>query len=1596
MFMDGEIVIGTLKWLNFGLCYSTEVRQLAQSSRATNLVNQINIKDRYRRTPLLAAIEGGNLELVRKLLELGADPKRETKAPDSCNGIMLAFRYGHTAIAEYLLDHDYFELENSDNLFNYTLLHQAAYGSVDCVKMLLNKGANVNAFSAFQVSPIHSAVSAGNPSVVAELLAHGADANATDKFGRTPLYLACNSFNLQIVKLLVEDGKCDVNRTDTNHNSAFDIANQKNLREICRYLLQHGAIPRSIKENASGLGILRFFRPYIASEAGSPDTLPTARVKAGLCSMGTKLYLNGGVGLKLIQNRPDESLFNHPNLLTDFFVLDLKDRKMQSMVTGSDLATLVEFCQDTTPKNEIPDAMSRPNIFLNSAQVQVGDSNVPIIVTPPTPPHTPGLPTPLLMSRESRSDRVKVSKDGLTVQAMPQGYKTGMKKLLGGQQFRLTPQHAMASYQSEPNFAACVRATAPFSRARTPLAYWEMHIHEATEKILTIGFTPEDFPLNRYHPGWCLDSYAYHNDDGSAFHVKAPIPDHGFQWGPRFTTGDIVGAGINFRTNEVFFTKNGKFLGVAYRGVTGDEFYATISFGSVGAKAKVNLGRKPFKFAFQVPTLSWSKLGHTSFSPLALVPHPEGNGKFIQISYGEPSRQGLVSQRGNHWHSPTVCIIDTEHPALSKDEKSAKPEVKPVAMLAPNSNRRSEGRTSPAAAASATVGSALLHEQFVSAPFTRKLSTEERKREKELQKEQFQKDQPNAAPTTSPDTVQSNPQLVRIHHDSVAPTTSTSLRSSSSSVNRGTTSSTQRSSQPQTSSPLTTRSSRSPSNPPLPSNSSSASSDASASKKRQPYKRTGQIQGNEYSGSDASSVSSFNTWLDDSHDSATDSLDASFDYASVDYHDRYGTSQRPTALRTIDDSDGGSSDESEDILTHSSSGDEADEEYEEKGEPKQRPPKRKTIATGTRADFSRNSNRNAPASHNPSDFYIPECDYQVHATPTAIYLFAPADEEEVQLVRLNIQSSLAASTGPTPSTPVLLSTSMPHLVGPPNYQDSPDQQATVSTTSPRTAVPAIGPPTTSSSTTISGTAPAPPTYAFSWTDILAEHPSIRRELLRMTDPHSAMIQGQLYIFSQTVLLKLDLQTMKYEVKHLTSVGPRGKNYSSTVICPESAPLVAGAAHILCFGGVAGNIAQSNVHTLDVVTGEWDVPHLSGVMPRPRVEPGGLVYVGDDQHIVVIQGGWNGKNYIDDLDFLHLEEPIAPDPLSRAINHAQLTDFTIWASNEAPADATNKTLSDALTTKSISAPAFVAKVEQGKKDAPPVDPEKKDDKSVDAKPRKSLLVNRIILSARSSFFKTLFELDPNRKEFVVDNRTDFALFCAFVKYLYTDDIEPDLIEDTNAASFISIFSKFAPKHRERVAEELLITRPAIKSTMDDDLLVAVNNPLFSDIKFLVSAKAEDEPVVMYGHRAILCTRNDVFSTMFNTSASSSSPPVTTENETSIKGIPPPAFLEVIRYIYTFDISAEAKESDELLVEILQAAHRYGVKGLQTMLTDIVSSSITQENVISLVVVSDQLGLKKLLKSATAFLRANLDTLSSTPAYTTHQTVIQQALDTFFPQ
>ena len=73
-----------------------------------------------------------------------------------------------------------------------------------------------------------------------------------------------------------------------------------------------------------------------------------------------------------------------------------------------------------------------------------------------------------------------------------------------------------------------------------------------------IGLSCLGVNLNRL-PGWEKNSYGYHADDGCLFSSSAT----GQTYGPTFTTGDVVGCGLNYISRSIFFTKNGINLGTA-------------------------------------------------------------------------------------------------------------------------------------------------------------------------------------------------------------------------------------------------------------------------------------------------------------------------------------------------------------------------------------------------------------------------------------------------------------------------------------------------------------------------------------------------------------------------------------------------------------------------------------------------------------------------------------------------------------------------------------------------------------------------------------------------------------------------------------------------------------------------------------------------------------------------------------------------------------------------------------------------------------------------------------------------------------------------
>ena len=78
---------------------------------------------------------------------------------------------------------------------------------------------------------------------------------------------------------------------------------------------------------------------------------------------------------------------------------------------------------------------------------------------------------------------------------------------------------------------------------------------------IAIGLGTSSFPLRGRQPGWDQCSYGYHSDDGRLFHGSGLRSK---PFGPRYTVGDVVGCGLCIGTRQIFYTLNGRFLGVAF------------------------------------------------------------------------------------------------------------------------------------------------------------------------------------------------------------------------------------------------------------------------------------------------------------------------------------------------------------------------------------------------------------------------------------------------------------------------------------------------------------------------------------------------------------------------------------------------------------------------------------------------------------------------------------------------------------------------------------------------------------------------------------------------------------------------------------------------------------------------------------------------------------------------------------------------------------------------------------------------------------------------------------------------------------------------
>lgn len=113
---------------------------------------------------------------------------------------------GNVTLLSMLLNEDGLDIHYSCEDGHSALYSAAKNGHTDCVRLLLNAKAQVNAADRNGFTPLCTAAAQGHFKCVALLIAYDANINHAADGGQTPLYLACKNGNKECIKLLLEAG----------------------------------------------------------------------------------------------------------------------------------------------------------------------------------------------------------------------------------------------------------------------------------------------------------------------------------------------------------------------------------------------------------------------------------------------------------------------------------------------------------------------------------------------------------------------------------------------------------------------------------------------------------------------------------------------------------------------------------------------------------------------------------------------------------------------------------------------------------------------------------------------------------------------------------------------------------------------------------------------------------------------------------------------------------------------------------------------------------------------------------------------------------------------------------------------------------------------------------------------------------------------------------------------------------------------------------------------------------------------------------------------------------------------------------------------
>uniref|UniRef100_A0A336N437 CSON006168 protein n=1 Tax=Culicoides sonorensis TaxID=179676 RepID=A0A336N437_CULSO len=187
------------------------------------------LHDAISRTPLHDAISRSNLEIVKYLIDRGAD----VNAKDSNERTALheVAKHSNLEIVKYFIDHGADVHAKDSN--KRTALHEVAkHSNLEIVKYFIDHGAdhcmNLLLAQILKLTALHESIISSNLEIVKYLIDHGAEVNAKDKDDNTVLHSCFEGMFLDedIFILLIQQG-ANINLENNQGFTPLDIAKQE-------------------------------------------------------------------------------------------------------------------------------------------------------------------------------------------------------------------------------------------------------------------------------------------------------------------------------------------------------------------------------------------------------------------------------------------------------------------------------------------------------------------------------------------------------------------------------------------------------------------------------------------------------------------------------------------------------------------------------------------------------------------------------------------------------------------------------------------------------------------------------------------------------------------------------------------------------------------------------------------------------------------------------------------------------------------------------------------------------------------------------------------------------------------------------------------------------------------------------------------------------------------------------------------------------------------------------------------------------------------------------------------------------------------------